>query len=303
MKKLCVACVFFFGIVFLVSGLQTDVRSASAPTVNTATAAATSGGNDASLTPLEATTTTLYAHGTITDADGCTDVATQGTITGKFYRTNHASGENCSADNNDCYALTNGNCAKTNCDGTPEDTTFNYECTAQIHYYVDSTTGGPHTATDWTAKITATDSTSGQGSNTDTIEVETLTALDTTQSINYGSLDLGAESAEQTLTVTNTGNAGLDVDLSVNGPMNCSTGTITPGDNRYSGTQGFSFNEATSVTITPTEFELNLGNRTDDSSSITKNIYFKLKMPTVGVGGSCSNTLTVTAKADAENGW
>lgn len=288
-------------ILFVVTHIT--VQGASAPTVDSATSAMSSGGNDSSFIPLEGAAKTLYVHGTITDADGCADVATSGTITGKFYRSNHASGDACSADNNDCYVITNPYCTKTNCDGTPEDTVFNYECTAQIQYYVDSTVNGPHSGSNWTAKITATDSLSAQGSNTDTIEMETLLGLDTTPSVNYGALNLGAESAEQTLTVTNTGNSGIDVNLSVDGPMNCTTGQITPGDNRYSGTQGFSFDQATSLTIVAVGFELDLANRTNDASPIVKDIYFKLRMPTIGIGGTCSNSLIVSAAADTENGW
>lgn len=292
-------------IVILTASAHTEqsVSGASAPTVDTITAAASSGGSETSLTLSESTTTMLYVHGTISDADGCADVATNGSVTAKFFRSSLAEGADCSADNNDCYVIANAACTKTACDGTPEDTLFSYECTAPIQYYADSTASGPHANTNWTARIAATDASPATGYGSDTIEMESTIALDVTPSIDYGSVALGAESAEQTLTVTNVGNNGIDVDLSVSGPMNCTTGVVTPGDIHYSATQGFSYAGGTSLSNTPTEFELDLGNRTNDATPSTKNVYLKLKMPQTGAGGSCSNTLTITGKADVESGW
>lgn len=302
MKNFFVLCAFFIGGIFL-TATHVLVRGAAAPTVDTITAAASSGGSETAFIVSENTMTTLYVHGTISDADGCADVATNGSVTAKFFRSSLAEGADCSADNNDCYVIANASCTKTACDGTPQDTLFSYECTAPIQYYADSTASGPHANTNWTARIAATDASTATGYGSDTIEIETLIALDTTASVNYGYLELGAESAEQTLTVTNTGNSGIDVNLSVSGPMTCSTGEIPPSDNRYSGTQGFSFIDGMSITPVPGEFEINLGNRTNDSTPSTKNVYLKLRMPSAGAGGTCSNTLTVTAVADTENGW
>lgn len=276
--------------------------AASAPVVNSVTAAATQGGIESTLSLTENNTATLYVYGSITDADGCEDVATNGTVTGKFYRSNHASGDGCSADNNDCYTIANAACTKTNCTG-PEDTTLDYQCTASIQYYADATTSGPNSGTDWTAKITATDAASTTGTNTDTIEVASMVALDVTPSIQYGSIDLGAESSQQTATVTNTGNNDLDVTLSVNGAMTCASGSISANSAHYSDTAAFSYNDGSALSTTPTELELNLPHLTSDGGAQTKNIYLKLKMPASGAGGSCSNTLSVSATADTENGW
>ena len=278
------------------------VHSASSPVVTSVITASTSGGDDTTLTLLESTTATLYVHGAITDADGCEDVANNGTVTGTFYRTTVSGGSACSVDNNDCYTLLNANCTKTNCTG-PGDTTLDYECTAQIQYYADSTTSGPHTATNWTAKIQATDASTANGSSTDTIEMNTTIALRTTQSISYGAIDLGAESTQKTLTITNSGNAGIDVDLSANTVMSCADGTIPIENVHYSDTTGFSYANASSTTLIPAQYELNLANRTNDAASSTKNLYFILKMPSTGVGGSCSNALIVDAKADTGGGW
>lgn len=290
------------GSVFVVSTRST-LLAASSPTVNSVTAASSSGGSETSLTLIESSTTTLYVHGTITDADGCADVATNGSVTGKFYRSSHAFGDGCSADNNDCYTIDNASCVKTNCDGTPEDTTFNYECSIPVQYYADTTTTGPHTGSDWTAKISATDASTATGNATDTIEMNNTVALDTTPSIDYGTNDLGSESGEQSLTTTNTGNTSIDIDLSVSGPMNCTSGQIAADRVHYSQTSSFAYSQKPALSTTLTETELDLAPRSNDAAPSTKNMYFKLITPATGVGGSCSNTLTVLAKADSENGW
>ncbi|MBI4253068.1 hypothetical protein HY623_02740 [Candidatus Uhrbacteria bacterium] len=281
---------------------RTYLHANTSPAVLGVTVAATSGGSENTLTLIENSATTIYAHGTITDADGCEDVVTNGSVAGVFYRSNHLNGASCSADNNDCYAVTNANCAKTGCDG-PGDTTFSYECTANIQYYADSTTAGPHTESNWTARITATDASTATGNGSDTIEIDTTVALNLTPTINYGTFDLGAQSAEQAQTITNTGNSGIDIDLSASGDMSCTSGVVPAGNARYALSSDFDYDSATALSTTPTELELNLTNRTNDGAESTKNTHYKLKYPTTGVGGTCSNTLTVTARADTENGW
>ncbi len=309
MQSLTIKITIFLSVGLLVGILFTasthsPLHAAAAPTVNSVTTTSSSGGSEtSSFTLIENSTTTVFVHGTITDPDGCADVATNGSVTGKFYRSNHSFGDGCSADNNDCYVFTNAICTKTNCDGTPEDTTFNYECSIPIQYYADTTTTGPHSASDWTAKIIATDAATASGSATDAIEMNSTVALDVTPSINYGTNDLGSESGEQSLVVTNTGNTAIDIDLSVNGSMNCSSGQITPDRVHYSRDSSFAYSQKPALSTTPTELELDLANRSDDAAPSTKNAYFKLVTPSTGVGGSCSNTLTVSAKADAENGW
>lgn len=284
---------------------STQSFAVSAPTIDMVTAAQTSGGSETSFNLTENNVSTLFVHGTVTDLDGCEDVAVNGTVTAKFYRTNHPSGEGCSADNNDCYVLDNTSCVKTGCSG-PGDNTFNYECTAAIQFYADSTTQGPQAASDWTAKVTAKDQADTAGTLTDTIEMNTLLALNVPASVNYGTIPVDTIGSGQSLTITNTGNGGIDSKFQVNGSMICDgqgSINIPPGNVHYSGTSGFSWVDGIGLSTTLTEFELNLGPRTNDASPMTKNMFFRLKMPTSGVRGMCSNVLSVVAAGDAENGW
>lgn len=293
--------ILVLGTVFIVDPSK-PLSANSSPLVTNVTAAATSGGSESTLTLIENSATSLYVHGTASDTDGCADVATNGSITGKFYRSNHLNADLCSADNNDCYTISNAACVKTGCDG-PEDTVFTFECTALIQYYADTTVAGPHNGSDWTAKITATDASTATGSQSDTIEMNSTVALDVTPSIDYGTINLGAESAQKTLTTTNTGNSGIDIDVSGSGSMSCQSGSIPVENAHYSQSQGFTYADGTPLAQTATEVELNLANQTNDVATSTKNLYFVLKNPALGVGGTCTNTLTISARADIENGW
>lgn len=278
---------------------------AASPTVDTVTAAQTSGGSQSAFNLNESVSTTLFVHGSITDTDGCEDVAVNGTVTGKFYRSNLGAADTCTNDNNDCYPLLNANCTKTACSG-PGDNIFNYECTAEIQYYADSTTAGANVSTDWTAKVKATDQATNVGTLTDTIEMNTLISLAVQANMSYGNISLDTVGPEQTFTVTNSGNSGIDTNLKVDGAMICDgqgSQNIPAGNTHYSGTSGFSWADGTALTTSNAEFELNLGPRMNDGAPITKDLFFKLKMPVSGLRGMCTNTLTTTALADAEGGW
>lgn len=278
---------------------------AAAPSVDTVTAAQTSGGSQTAFNLTESVSTTLFVHGSITDGDGCEDVAVNGSVTGKFYRSNLGAADTCTNDNNECYPLLNANCTKTACTG-PGDNIFNYECTAELQYYADSTTAGPHSASDWTAKVKATDQATNFGTLTDTIEMNTLISLAVQANMSYGNIALDTVGPEQTFTVTNSGNSGIDTNLKVDGAMICDgqgSQNIPAGNTHYSGTTGFNWADGTALTTSNAEFELNLGPRINDGAPITKDLFYKLKMPISGIRGTCSNTLTTTALADAEGGW
>ncbi len=274
----------------------------STPSVDTVTASATSWGNESAFSLTEGTTTTLYVHGTITDPDGCNDIAQGGTITGKVYRSDVPGGADCAADNTNCYTITNAQCVQSGCTGDG-DTTLDYQCSIPIQYYADSTMSGPHAATDWTARITATDASSASGSGTGTIEMNSTIALHTTPSIDYGTINFNDQSAEQTLTVTNTGNTGIDVMVSANGVMSCNSGSIDASNVHYASTPALGYDLGVPLSTTPTKIELDLSHQTQDGIPETKNIYTTLKMPELGIGGNCSNMLITTATADTDNGW
>lgn len=277
---------------------QTVTVGNSNPTVDTVNVAIISGGDDqATITLVENSTKTIYIHGTATDNNGCNNVDTPANWTVKIYRTDRTSG--CSADDNDCYLVaTATDLALTNCTGAG-DMTLSYEATDTLQYYADATdAGSPNAATTWSAKVTATDEDTGSGMGSDTFEMNSLVALGATASINYGTLGLGETSAEQTLTVTNTGNRAID-SAQTGDDMSCDGVGSDPVDitqAHWSFTGSFAWGDGTALANTGGDIDLDLAQRTGAAS--TKDMYLLLKLPATGVEGVCTNTVTLTAEAE-----
>jgi hypothetical protein len=184
--------------------------------------------------------------------------------------------------------------------GSDLDATFT--CTVNVQFYADPTDSGTYATTDWTATAQPYDNAGTVGTTaSDTIEMNTLVALDVTATINYGTLALGANTGttDQTTTVTNTGNTQIDIQLDGYGStdgdgkaMVCTIGSIPIGNERYSLTAATDWASKTQLTDTPTTlttFDLPKG------ASSTKNVYWGLGLPTTGVGGTCSGKVNFTA--------
>lgn len=281
---------------------QSAVVGNAAPTVDTVTTAIASLGADQStINPTESGNTTVYIHGTATDNNGCQDISNTGLWSTKVYRTNHASGQLCTEDKNDCYAQTSA--SQSGCTGAGDLNSI-YEATYTMKFWGDPTdAGATQAATNWTASVTAVDASSGSGSNTDTFEYASLIALTATASLNYGTIALGADSAQQTITFGNSGNRAIDATQTASGDMVCDgagSNNIPVGNAHISATNGFTYGTADqALTATSTAVNFSLAQRTNDATPQTTNWYGKLRMPSTGVRGTCTNTVTFTAGADA----
>jgi len=224
-------------------------------------------------------TTTVTITATVTDVNGCGDIAT---TTAKFYRSGE--GDACSADENNCYTAT---CSQDgeSCSGA-EDTSATYTCTADVWYYADPTDSGDHSAENWVAKVTSQDVAASSHSDTDTIEINSLLAISLSESaIAYGSLDLGETSSQATTTFTNLGNVNADIKI-YGQDMNCDTGTITAGQQEYATSSDFGYGAGVDLTTSSTTLDVDLPQRTGDE--ISDYIYWKLQVPATGLKGSCS---------------
>lgn len=296
-------------LVVVVIRSQADDSSTSvtitndSPTINTITiSTSTEAAYPASFIDLnENTTKMVYVHGQYTDNNGCADVAASGTLAFKFYRSGVGGGSDCSQNDSSCYDQnsTSYNCnpsmASNPCAGGTQ-ISANYECSVPLQFFADATDAGTYNAQNWVALITAYDETSASGSASSTTEINTLTALDVTPSINYGSLSLGATSGyDATSTITNTGNNdALNTDLSGT-PMACTVGTIPVANQHYSITGGFTYSGALALSSTPTTYGLSLNKATSVGTPSTKDIYWKIQIPGSGLSGSCSGTTTFSA--------
>ncbi len=268
----------------------------NAPTIDTITTSLTSLGSDvSSISPSENTTVTVYVHGTASDLDGCEEIDAVSQWTEVMHRTNVASAEACSADNNDCYA---GTVTLSGCSGGA-DQDIVYEYSIALQYYADPTdAGAPHSGTNWTSYIKVEDDASASDEGTDTWEYNSLLALNITENVDYGTLTLGAQSAEKSLLFTNTGNRDMDASQSADN-MSCTAGIINTTSTHYSATSGFTYGDGTEFTNDASTVQLNLLQRTNDASESTKTLYTLLKAPDKGAGGTCTHTIVFTAIADS----
>lgn len=260
----------------------------------------------------ENATNTIYVHGKVTDNNGCTEVKKATAVwTLAVYRTNVASGSSCTASNNECYQyntaaaeaiMTEDTCTE---DGT--DVEHQFEFAVPLQYYADPTSASAPTysATDWTASVGVTDSRGGVATaGTDTAEIATLNALNVGATVDFSddssgsSLALGftpTTTQETPLTITNTGNNTIDVLLS-GSALDCAAGyaDIPVSNTHWAIAASTAYASGTALSATATNADVNIA-KSNNGGAATGSVYWKLAIPTTGVGGTCSSNITVTA--------
>ncbi|MFA5185264.1 MAG: hypothetical protein WC551_02165 [Patescibacteria group bacterium] len=255
----------------------------------------------AGLTPHEGDTNTVTVSGSVSDPNGCSDIDS---VAVALYRTSVGLQEVMQQADN--YA---GTATVSGCTGG-DDTTADYTVNIATTNFVNPTDPGSPFATDnWTVSVTSTDKTIGvgglKGNNTLPFEVNSLSAFTTAESIDYGTVALGADSLEKTVTFTNTGNRAVDTTVRANNDMTEPTGNfavIPVGNVHYAIGQNFVYGTAdAAVSKTAAEtFAIGLAKQSLNlpGNVPTVDTYWKLRMPTSGVNGTYSNTLTLTAVAN-----
>ena len=254
-------------------------------------------------------TTAIIGNATITDNNGCEDITY---IQGILFHTNvsYSSANNNATRYNVSCAAESGTCTG------GEDVTSKYVCTFQMKHFAQPTDGSSNYSTDvWNMTITAIDipgDTFGFGSTTQ--ELDTLTGFTLYNgSLDFGTLALGANSSSDIRGATaNTGNQQIDMQLDgyarTDGDgraMNCTVGNITVGKIKYNNAS-FTFYEGSNNTVngtalndTASELDLELERGSDADNTPLKNVFFRMGLPAIGVGGSCTGTIVFTAVGDA----
>ena len=290
-------CLIIFLFTFPFAG---DTQENNTPSITGITIATTSGGQQASVLDLtENSTTTVYIHGSASDADTCQEIdAVSGSSSWQvaFYRSNVSGAQNCTEDGLNCYQDTENNADLINCDN-PGDTTLDYEMDIPIQYYADATDAGSSpdfASTDWTAYVEVIDDNSASVYSTSTIEINTLKALSTNASVNYGTIALNSESDEQFIVISNTGNDNdLDPLVSDTGGWTCTIGAFTSDYVKFNTTGGLGWSAGTSVMTSASDLNNMSISKSTGGTNPTGTVYFTLKIPPNGVGGTCSSSLIV----------
>ncbi len=261
----------------------------------------------------EGTTTGVVLGATVTDNNGCSG-GELATVYGYAYRSDLAfagcdtAGE---SNSNRCYSEVTCSVSGASCTGAT-DASATYECTANIQYYADPTdTATLYPGSNWlsTVKVTDDDTLTHNTQVASGVEMNSLTALDVTASINYGSLNIGESNdpLDKVTTVTPTGNVGIDTELY--GPAfmctdypTCAGNTIAINYVKYALSTSTAYASGASLSTTPTEVELNVP-KDITGSPTTKDIWWGIQIPTGTVPGSYTGANTVGAYKGETGGW
>jgi len=292
MKKLlattALAClVALMAIPFAMADFSAVTSTASitnaAPTVGEVTAT-----DPVSLS--ESTNVTVWCNATVTDTNGYADVST---VSAKLWDP-AATTEGGSDDYNNHY--TNSSCSLSGGSGT----TVSAACRFNAYYSAN--------AAEWTCKLTATDGSLATGTaNVTTVTVNQLKALSiVSATMAFSELALGATSSDYNMSVNNTGNTQIDVSVDGYGAgdgdgyaMTCTIGgsEISLSNLKYNLTvsQDYTANMTALTDSAVTLSDFNLAAETTDGAGSTNSIYWKLKIPSTDVGGSCSGNVVITA--------
>ena len=239
-------------------------------------------------------TRTIYINGLVEDTNGAADITG---VSSAFYEDNASGGNACASDANDCYK--DDTC--TTYAGPTTDQLY-FTCGPfALEYFIDSTsTGGVNASGNWVAWAQVTDGDGSPDSDTETVEVETLLALDIETGINYGTLALGASTTadnDNELTIFQNGNDVADVEVSSAAAMTCTVrGTIPVANQEWALTSlAYNAEGTTNLSGTPVDTDINIGYRT--GAAVSDILYWGITIPSSGVEGSCDGTTTITAIA------
>ncbi|RJP43099.1 hypothetical protein C4587_03015 [Candidatus Parcubacteria bacterium] len=180
-------------------------------------------------------TTAVQVNATITDNNGCADI-TGGTTTVLLYRSGYSSSTCLSAgqDSLRCYVATAFTASST-CSTTSQNTTTTFG----VQYFAQATdASSSFSSQTWRATVIFKDANNATGTADDgtSPNVATLTAIQPTSSINYGTLAAGQDtgSTNQVATTSNAGNSSTTLQLRATQTLTSGSNTIATSSQVYS---------------------------------------------------------------------
>ncbi|MBN2423167.1 hypothetical protein JXB41_08140 [Candidatus Woesearchaeota archaeon] len=229
----------------------------------------------------------VSCNGTITDNDGYNDILN---VNATLFSPDYGQDEE-SPDNNSIH-YTNTSCVLFNQAGNNSD----FNCSFDMQYYSLNST--------WQCNITVIDVLNATNSSKINTTVNELLAIDISPSVlDYGDLGINEISGTDILAnVTNFGNVKIDLELwgyalvqTDNLSMDCTTGNISIGYQRFNLTQFESWDDMTPLqgmqNKTTLGFDLEPGTEAGESF---KETYWKLKIPQF-TSGTCNGKIVFTA--------
>ncbi len=245
-------------------------------------------GGATSINLTENTTTAASCVGTVSDGDGFADITS---VTADFYRTSVGTGGG--TNNNNYYQMVgDAQCVPSGGSGNSEV----YTCDFSVQYYADPTdAGSAYEADSWTCNMTPSDSGGAGTSASDTIEMNSLVAIDISSTISYGLVNPNSNTGatNSSLTVTNTGNNSIDVQLSGT-DMTSGGNTLAVANQEYS-LSPFTYGTGTTLSATATSLAVDLAQPTSATVPVQDIIYWGINVPNGTPEGVYGGTNTVTA--------
>jgi hypothetical protein len=287
---------------------------------------------DLTLATAQGETESFKVKFTVTDNNSCQNLSSDDEIASALInvRMSEVAQGDCDADGeddaNDCYANAQNDdpqgCSQDagSCSGT-SDTEVTWTCEFGLQYHADPTTGTPTPPKDgynWTVAVQATDDDSadtGLVDDNDGNELGLFTSFSFTEaSIAYGGpLAPEAESSDKTLTISATGNVGLDEEVSGDDMCTdyptCSGGTIDVDQQKYDLDSGIAWasmdgdGDDGTLSDTAHEVEINCLKTTTTGSPATKILYWKIKIPSGQTSGSYTGQNTFSGVTGEGGEW
>ncbi|OGG59479.1 hypothetical protein A3C89_04250 [Candidatus Kaiserbacteria bacterium RIFCSPHIGHO2_02_FULL_50_50] len=244
-------------------------------------------------------TTTFHITGVVLDPNGENNIATTSAV---FYRTDLAATSSCSAFLKNCYRAL---CTIDTAYGSSAEA--RYTCPIELASWADATgEGGAYASSSWTAYVAASDLTGTAGNATETTEVNSLLALTVPGDFDYGELAIGATTTAANaveMIIAQGGNTAATI--AVRGTsLACSVAGSIPVENQHWSLDraAWDASESFSLATTATSTELHLARRVSESLIATSSLFFTLKIPDTGVGGTCTGLIYVDALASTNVG-
>jgi hypothetical protein len=233
----------------------------------------------ADITLVPGTTTPVYATGTVTDFNGAADLVY---ATSTIYRSGVAGGAACTPDNNNCYVSnTASSCEFTACAGN----SCEVQCRADIFFHADPTDFGTFDGQEWLAFIEVEDASGGYDfASAIGVEVSTLRAIDVSGAIDYGVLEVNADtgSFNASTSVLNLGN--IEADLEVTGTdLTDGLSSVIPADQQKFATSTFTYSGCTGCELlsssTPVQIDVELSKPAVDTPPVSDDVYWGIAVP------------------------
>lgn len=227
----------------------------------------------------------VYCNASIRDWNGWTDVIF---VNATFF---HETSSH-EAINNGSVHYTNASCENTGNDG---EFITEYSCSFEVvHYALNGS---------WTCNVTAEDSFFFTDSLANTTTINELYALNVTDTIDYGDLNVTDTSADIPATITNIGNMNINVSVLGYGltqgdgwGLVCEQGSnITVENQRFAIAPAIDWLSKTPLQETNQDMSITL-NRRNDSAPVTFTTYWQLYVPP-NPFGLCTGTIMFTATA------